>query len=309
MSLLKNRNLLLVKKEVTNNVDPTPTTAANGILVENMKVAWPTEVADRPAVDISLSPHQPLHARKYAKFDFDVELKGSGTAGTAPDLGPLLELCGFGETIVSETSVTYAPISTGFASAYMYNYFDGLLYKMGGAIGNPVLKLPAGQRPMLGLSCMGHAVSALDAAFPSSVTLDSTLPQIVKGSTFTMGGYAAEIASLDMDMQNNIVIPDSVNAADGYGQAQITGRNPSGSFDPEAVLVATNDYWSHWEDGTTKALSIVIGATAGNIMTITAPAVTYRELNQTDREGLLTYEIPFTLARSAGDDEISIAFT
>ena len=40
---------------------------------------------------------------------FEVEMAGSGTAGTAPAFGPLLKACGNSETIVTDTSVTYAP--------------------------------------------------------------------------------------------------------------------------------------------------------------------------------------------------------
>ncbi|MCK7495178.1 MAG: hypothetical protein MZW92_31855 [Comamonadaceae bacterium] len=43
------------------------------------------------------------------QLTFDVEIKGSGAAGTAPELGVLLKGCGFGETVVAVTSVTYAP--------------------------------------------------------------------------------------------------------------------------------------------------------------------------------------------------------
>jgi hypothetical protein len=101
-----------------------------------------------------------------------------------------------------------------------------------------------------------------------------------------------------------------MNQAEGYGEIQITDRDPNGSFNPEAVLLATEDFWADWEDATEKSISLQIGATAGNICTITNAQAVYRELGYGDREGIKTHEIPFTAAGTvAGEDEISIAYT
>jgi hypothetical protein len=55
-----------------------------------------------------------LVANKRVSITFDVELAGSGSAGTAPAFGPLLKAAGLSETVVAVTSVTYAGVSSSF---------------------------------------------------------------------------------------------------------------------------------------------------------------------------------------------------
>jgi hypothetical protein len=52
-----------------------------------------------------------------------------------------------------------------------------------------------------------------------------------------------------------------------------------------------------------------IGGTAGNILTVTMPALSYREAAPGDREGVRTMEMSYGAAESSGDDEVSLAFT
>ncbi len=308
MSLLTSRYVLLAKTEGTYDTDPTPTVVADAVIVENLALTWPNEVIDPPTVGASLSRRKPIQGRKYGQLTFDVELKGSGTAGTAADWGPLIEACGFNEVIVGATSATYEPESGAMESVTIYAYRDGLLYKFTGCRGNVVFNFTAGQRPMMNFTMSGHCLDVIDAAL-ASPTVDSTLPEVVVNATFTMGGYAGIISTLSVDMQNDVQMTDSVNAASGYAQAAIVARDPLGSFNPEATLVATQDWWSLWEDGTQEALSIVIGATAGNIATFTAPKCTHRSLAEVDRNKILAYEIPFTCAVNSADDEVSLAMT
>ena len=61
-----------------------------------------------------------------------MELAGSGTAGTAPRYGALLQACGLSETIVASTSVTYAPVSSAFSSATIYFNNDGIRHILTG---------------------------------------------------------------------------------------------------------------------------------------------------------------------------------
>jgi hypothetical protein len=60
---------------------------------------------------------------------------------------------------------------------------------------------------------------------------------------------------------------------------------------------------------TQRQLSLIVGASAGNILTITAPKVILDAVNSADREGIRVDEIPFRLAQNAGDDELTLNFT
>lgn len=306
MALTKFRTAILGKLEATYGVDPTPTGAADAILGGDLEVSWPSELVEREDMwTSSLSPKPPIVGGYYGQIKFTAELKGQGALGIVPDYGSFLRGCGFSETVVVSTTVTYAPVSSAFSSMTIYAYRDGLLYKLLGSRGNVAISMGARQRAMLTFTFQGIAQDPIDAAMPS-MTLDATVPVPVKSAAFSVGGYAAIISKLDLDMQNKIVISDDMNAATGYGACSILGRSPQGSFDPEHTLVATKNWFSEWKNGTQLAMSVQVGSVAGNRVDITMPKTVYRDLSEGDRNGIYTLNNTFTAAQNVGDDEISI---
>ena len=90
----------------------------------------------------------------------------------------------------------------------------------------------------------------------------------------------------------------------------ITGRDGGGSLNPEHVLIATHDFVDKFRKGTAMALTTgFIGGTAGNIMQLTMPAISYREAAPGDRDGVRTLELTYGAAESSGDDDFSLIFT
>src|SRR5262245_39462866 len=88
------------------------------------------------------SKEQGAAGMQTAELSFRVALKGSGTAGTAPEWRDFQMSCGFSETIVGGTSVTYAPAAP--ESYYTYGVeFSGLggagedlIFRVAGCQGN-----------------------------------------------------------------------------------------------------------------------------------------------------------------------------
>jgi len=221
----------------------------------------------------------------------------------------LLRACATGETIVAVTSVTYAPVSAGFESVTIYVYEDGKLYPITGCVGNAAFAGEAGGAGKITFTMTGHKGTRIDAALPSP-TLDTTEAPIIKSAGFTIDSYAAVISALNFDMGNQVIMPPDINAADGFGEIQVTDRDINGTIDPEDQLLATKDFMADWEAGTEMALTTgVIGATAGNRFQISMPAVSYRDASLGERDGLRTIELPFGAHEVSGDDGVSIAFT
>lgn len=308
--MLKNREVLLAKAETTYNTDPVPTAGANAILVENLGWSFVgARMAERPAIRTSLGQLKPLYAGSLMQFSFDVEIKGSGAAGTAPELGVLLQGCAMSETIVASTSVTYKPASTAHKSLTLYFYQDGLLYKLTGARGRVKAMLKVGEVGKLSFEFVGHFSGPTDVALPTP-TYNATVPVPVLSSAFSIASYSAIITGLEFDLGNNVVTPGDIAKADGYGEIQIVQRKLTGSFDAESVLVATHDFIGKWTAGTAMALATgTIGSTAGNRYAVSMPAVTYTEVGKGDKESISTFDLSFQGAESATDDEVSIAFT
>lgn len=308
--MLTRRKLLLCEIESTYNTDPTPVAADDSVLVEN--ITWASaglRMIARPANRPSLAELPQVFGGRLLQVTFDVEIKGSGAAGTAPEFGKLLRACGLGETIVASTSVTYAPVSTGFESVTLYLYEDGKRIILTGCRGTVSFAATSGERIVASFTMTGHEAAQTDVAL-ATPTYDSTEPPPFNGASFTVDSFSATIGALNFDLANSIAMPPDANSSDGYGEIQITGRDINGSIDPEDELVATEDFLGNFKAGSDMALATgVLGSTAGNRVAITMPAVRYRDASLSDRDGIAALQMPFGAGESTTDDELSIAFT
>ena len=249
--------------------------------------------------------------KRSAKLSFTTELRGSGTAGTPPDHGILFKACALAETIVGGASVTYKPASdkSTFTRACITVYLDGLRIMYLGCMGTFTIELPLDGVPVVNWEFTAADFVVTDAALVAGSAYQAAVPAPVMVTGFSFAGFNFDIARLTLALNNTVALRQSANVPGGHINALVTGRAPSGSFDPEAVLKATKDLFADWEGGSQVALAAVVGSAAGNICTLTAPKCQYSDAGFGDREGLLTYEAPFVMNRNTGDDELSIAYT
>lgn len=306
--MLEKRSQLAAKVEVTEGTAET-LAAADAVSSGAIKFDPEIEVEDLNLVSSSLSPYPGIAGARQAKMSFECPLKGSGVAGTAPEIGELIRACGYVETVVASTSVTYTPTSSAIPSLTIAKYVDGKRYLMAGARGNFDIELKAGKPGKIKFDFVGTAIADSDLALLSGVSYQSSLAQPFQNASFTINSYAAIIEALTITSGNKIELRDSVNSLQGFLSAIIGERMATLKLSPEDVLIATHDFWATWEAGTRVALSALLGSTAGNRLTITAPRVQYKKVGQGERKGLATYEIDAMLTRYAGDDELSLAFT
>lgn len=312
--MLVNREIILAKEETTYNTDSTPTGGSNAILVE--KPAWAFDsqrMLERPAIRTSFGKLQKVFGGALKMISFDVEMKGSGTAGTAPELGPLLKSCGMTETIVGATSVTYAFSSTltDYKSLTIWYYQDGTVHKMTGCVPVSVsFNADVGATPKWSFSFAGHDSGRTDVSL-ASPTYTSTIPVPFIGATFTIQSYAAIISKLSIDLGLTTAKPASVNATDGVGQLQITSRAPTGSVDPQDTLVATHDWLGKFKSGASGTLTTgVIGATAGNRWAMSVGKLYYDAPAPADISGVRGLTVPFNITdETTANSDLSIAFT
>jgi len=310
---LRRKALILAKEESTYGVDPTPTAAANALLAFNPTLNPVGAKVTREPVRDTISPSPGLMGGRYYELSFETELYASGTAGTAPRYGDLLEACSMTETVVVSTSVTYKPNSLGTAakSVTIYAYFDGRLHQLHGCVGNVELTAPMGQPARLRWTFRGLYEAPTDIAVPAP-TFEAGIhaPPKVLGVNLTVNSITTFVAQqVSLDLGNQLANRADVNATHGYKGFVVAGRQGSGSWNPEAFVVATYDVWTDWINATLRQLSLVIGSGAGNLCTITAPKIEVNDVRQGEREGIETFEIPFSLAYNVGDDEIQLVYT
>lgn len=310
--MLVNREVILAKIEGTYGTDSVPVEATDAMLVEN--ISWSNEglrMNERPAVRANIGMLQQVFGGRLISMSFDVEMKGGGGAvDVPPEFGPLLRGCGFGETINAAVDVQYAPVSTGAESITIYYFQDGIRYTILGCRGNVSFNLETGAIGKMSFTFTGHIGTITDVALPSAPAYDSHVPVPLINVPFTIGAFSAVINALTWDMSNTVATPPDISATDGYAEIQITQRDPNGSYDPEAEVIATDDPHDDLTSDQTHAITTgVIGSAVGNRYQVDMPVVSYRDISPGDRDGIRTYELPFGMAESAGDDEVTLTFT
>lgn len=306
MALLTRKRTILAKLENSYGVDPTPTGAANAILVRNLSITpLNAELASRDLVRPYLGASEQLIASNYVSVEFEVEMAGSGTAGTAPAYGPLLQACGMLETD-GASDVTYTPVSASFASVTLYYNVDGVLHKVTGARGNVEMQIQAAQIPVFRFSFTGLYNAPTDTAAPAVTYTAFQTPQAANNDNttgFSLFGYSGALASLNMNLNNQVQYRTLIGAED----VLLTDRGVNGQVVFEAPTIAAKDFFSLALGNTLGALDITHGTVVGNKVQIVSSRVDISNPTYQDQNGIHMLQVPITLVPStAGNDEFSI---
>jgi hypothetical protein len=311
---LTRKKFLIAKIESTYGTDPSPVGGSDAIQVTNLEVT-PIESDNVQAAAyqgfIGNSTRGTLVANKRVSVTFDVELAGSGTAGTAPAFGPLLKSCGLSETIVSSTSVTYAGVSSSFDSATIYCFYDGTRHKITGARGSVTFNFTAGQFAVASFNFIGIYNAPDGTALSGSFTVANQAAALevndTNMTTATFHGVtSARIESFDLALNNELIYKETASNK----EVIITNRAPGGTAVIEAPAVGTTDYFAKAVAVATGSTSLVLGATGGNIITLNAAQTDITGVSYGDTNGVISLSMPYlALPTTAGNDELSLAFT
>lgn len=307
-------------------IETTPGTALAPTLPgDATTLVYDPQVAPDPQV----TPLNPVHSKlskrghvvggRSIRFTFRTELRGSGTAGTAPTYSKLLQASGLKETLVAITSATYAPDDETLDKTVTLDFYDHRRrFRIVGGKVNFKIHANAGEPGWIDFEVRGK----MDPTDPltddgtdglAAITYGTTKPPVFMGtniaSFFTQNPL---LNSFELDAGNSITLVPSANDPTGFKRSHIVDRNPVGSFDSEKVENATfgSTLIGRWVTGTTGALSVALGATAGNIITIAAAVIQITQVTPGDREGIGTDQVQYAILGTPDSDaEYSIAFT
>lgn len=313
---LVRKTVIGVKTETTQGT-PATLAATDFMLAEDVQLKPFVEMLDRNYYRSSLSTIASVAGKRMYDLTFKTELKGSGTAGTAyAPLDACIQACGFTSTPSAGVSVTYAPTSAA-ASANFYGpgksatfevYMDGIKHVMAGALGNMKIVAEVNKYAYCEFTFKGIYAAPSDASAPTQTYL-AQKPAVVVSASLSLAGLSAVATKFEVDMGNEVVERPSLSASTGLLGFIISGRKPVGSCDPEAETIATHPFWANILASTEASSSLVVGATAGNIVTITLPKTQYTDAPYGDRNGILTFEVGLQFNQNSGDDEIGIVMT
>ena len=312
MPLLSRKRLLLAKLETTYGTDPTPVVGSDAILVRNIEVT-PLEVdtVNRELIRPFLGQADQLLAQQRVLINFEVELAGSGSAGTAPAYGPLLQACRCTETVVSSTSVTYAPNSDATPkSVTIYFNNDGVLHKATGCRGTFTLNAEVGAIPFISFEMTGVFNAPSDVSISAPTYANQADPLVFKNgnsSSFQVFSYSGAVQSLSFELANEVIYRELVG---GTKSIDVVNRAPSGECVIEATTIATKDFFTAATGSSTGNLTFQHGSTAGNIATFTAAQIDLGGPSYSDQDGIQMLTLPhIATPTSAGNNDFSLAFT
>lgn len=306
--MLTRKVAILAMIETIYGTDPVPTGGANAVLASEPKIEpMKMKTAKRNIVRESLGSSEETPVGVYSVVSFSVELAGAGAAGTVPAYGPLLRMCALAETITVGTKVTYAPVSGGYEAGTIYFNKDGLLRKLTGARGTVVLDVKNEDFPRMNFTFTGIYNDATDAVMP---TLDLTkfikpLPVCYSNTpTVSLHGATLKLETLSLDTGVSVTHDQRPGSPD---EIIVSDRQAKFQAQWEAVSVGTKDWWSTIKSGTTGAMQVVHGKTAGNIVQIDAPVAQLLEPSDQDKNGKFMMSANGLLIPStAGNDEFKL---
>ena len=310
MALLSRKRLILVKTESTYGTDSVPI-GTDALLVRNLDITpLSGEIVSRDLIRPYLGNFDQLIAQTSVAINFEVELAGSGTAGTAPKYDAILKACGLAATIVASTSVTYAPVSASFSSTTIYFNLDGVLHRLTGCRGSMNMSCAVGAIPTLAFNLTGVYNSPTDTAAPAATYSAQATPLVFREgntSAFSFFSYSGILQSVDFNLANDLVYRELVG---GTKETLITDRKPAGTVMIEAPTIATKDFFTTALGTSTGNLTFLHGTTAGNRVTFLASQVDVLNPTYQDQDSIMMLSVPYVaIPTTAGNNEFSLAFT
>lgn len=310
MPIFHRSKILLFRPETVYGTDPIPTGAAHAILAVDIKL-MPMEGQDiSRELDLPNMGAEPtIPVDVHSKLAFKVELAPSGTAGTAPAWGPLLQACGCAQTIVASTSVTYNPVSSAHGSGTFYFYIGSTLYRLTGARGTAKFKIGASSIPYIEFEFTGLFNAVAEGSRPTP-TLTGFRAPLASSRTntpvFTLGGVALVMREFTLDLGNQIetrflINSESVMLVDRAEKVSVTVEAEAmGVINPYALAAAQ----------ATQAIVLQQGVAAGARATINVPmAQLQRPSGLEQSQNIVEWPLSLIPLPNAGNDQWTLVLT
>lgn len=239
-----------------------------------------------------------------------INIGGSG-AQITPTWTGNLTLADKWDLQVLEPGVHYTPVSDNFDSVTLYIYLDKLFHKVTGCMGNVSFSGEAGAYANASFTFTGQYIPVTDSTIPTGAVYESTLPTQVELAQLNISNkddFCAQ--SFSIDMQNQVNPRDCMNNTDGFSGVRLTGRNPQGSVNPEAVREADHPFWANMAAATKFAFHVRVGTTAGNIVKFVGESVQTSSITYGDRNGVRITDIGLRFSQFSddGNDEVRVIF-
>ena len=301
---------LLAKDESSYGSDPTATGSANAILCTELSIEpIQSDEVSRDLIRSYLGNYDTLLANTRAQVTITVEMAGSGSAGVKPHYGCLFTSCGMSETIVANTSVTYAPVSSNFDSCTIVYNADGVQHKLTGCRGTYSLSCEVGSIPTITFVMTVLYNAPTDTTMPTCTFQKQADPLVFKQgntSNFQFQGYSAALNSFTFEMNNEIVYRELVG---GTKEVILNNRAPAGSVQIENINLSTKNYFTAATSNLSGNNTFIHGTADGNKVTINMPKANITAPAYSSVDDIDMLDLAYTAVPNTGNDEVSLVFS
>lgn len=306
--------VLAAKKEAVYGTDAAPTLAANAILTRNFRASpLITNPLERNLDRGSFGATAILATNKRQELSYEVEVAGSGAAGTAPAWMELLEACGMAAPVLAPgTSATQrmAAANSAQSSLTQYHWMGDQRRKGLGARGTFTMDFTAGAYAFIGLNytCLVPAVTPRDVNVPGAATIDRWIDPLevnTDNTLLTLDGFAVITRSLTLNAGVGINLRNLIGSRYvNRGDHAITGR-----LVVEAPSMAAKDYLAALDNSSIMDLDLTHGVDAGNIVGVACAHTQITAINETEEDRKLMWEMDIRMNILAGQDDLVITAT
>jgi hypothetical protein len=308
MGLSNRIQLLLAGIESVEGVAETLDETTHAIKANEITVTPNPDIVRTAEFTSTLDAGRPLVGGVPMTIGIQVYCKGSGVAGTPPEVDPLLQACGFTPTVTGSPAdtVTYDLVSSGIPSITIYTFLDGTRRIFSGCRGTLNFTATTRQFAVYDFSFTGRGGDRTDDA-AGTATFDVGQARPFRDGLFTIGGDAGAIQQFTWALNNTVALPDDPNEVDGFQATIITARDIQGTMNPQLTDVATRDVFGDLKAGNLIPLvarSIVI---AGETWRVNIPNAAYTGETPGDRDSLAVIDVPFSAV--SVDDGVQLVFT
>jgi hypothetical protein len=313
MSRYTRNTMIAFGLETTPGADAAPTGAANAVLVSDQNITpLDAQNIDRSLIRGYFGGSEQLVGPASIKLSYTSELAGSGTAGTPPAWGKLLQACAVAEGILtSPARVEYTPVSTGLKTGTQYYYDDGVLHKLLGSMGDFTISAKVGERPTMAFDWIGldggistGSDTGTFTAWKKPVAMTkANVVDITLGATYAAGvlsgGTVYSSTGLELKAGNQTGYTPMLSTE----TVDITDRQSTGSLEIDLTPAQEVALMAVVKANTTQSLAMTIGTVGGNKIILFAPAVQLQAPKKVDKNGkrLIGYDLRFVPVN--GNDE------
>ena len=191
-----------------------------------------------------------------------------------------------------------------------------------GCRGNVEFAFVAGDRVLMNFTFIGNLHGFKDdtsldpvaegrAIPPAFMNVALGLGKSAFGDTTTADLTSSVFSTMNINLNNDLVLRDGASFTGGYDSTYITGRNTQMTFDPDSYETQGGvnlNLWERFLKGDVMRGRMTIGATSGNKFLVKFPAAQISNIGDGNRDEVMVYDTTATLTGGDYGSSIKAAY-